>query len=226
MKTFLYRVALGMAIAGLAGCNSLTGDAFDTLKIAYSGPEPAVKVEHVQAVDQPVLIAEFGVADAMLVSQGQSTGLVEWYGITEMFLTHGGRIVQTAGLPVDPIVPLVADDPFLLGLHTITDGMEVERLVDYPALYQTGLRQQAQYQRRKVESITFMGSSHQLLRVDEQIQMPELGFKATNKYWVEPDTGLVRYSEQHIAPDMPPLRLTLVKTHAQTDLNTEAAQQP
>ena len=212
MKTFLYRVTLGVAITGLAGCNSLTGDAFDTLKLAYSGPEPAVKVEHVQAVDQPVLIAEFGVADAMLVSQGQSTGLVEWYGITEMFLTHGGRIVQTAGLPVDPIVPLVADDPFLLGLHTITDGMEVERLVDYPALYQTGLRQHARYRIGKIESITFMGSSHQLLRIDEHIRMPELDYSATNHYWIEPRSGLVRHSLQHLAPDLPPLRLTLAKT--------------
>lgn len=212
MKTFLYRVALGVAITGLAGCNSLTGDAYDTLKLAYSGPEPAVKVEHVQAVNQPVLIVEFGVADAMLVSQGQSTGLVEWYGITEMFLTHGGRIVQTAGLPVDPIAPLVADDPFLLGLHTITDGMEVERLVDYPALYQTGLRQQARYRIGKIESITFMGSSHQLLRIDEHIRMPELNYRATNHYWIEPHSGLVRHSLQHIAPDLPPLRLTLAKT--------------
>ena len=226
MKTFLHRVALGVAVIGLAGCNSLSGDAFDTLKIAISGPDPVVSAERVNAVNAPVLLAELGVAEAMLVSTGGASGVVEWHGLTEMLLTHEGRVIQSAGLSADLIAPLLPDDPFVLGLHTLADGHAVTRLVDYPALYQTGLRQQAQYQRRKVESITFMGSSHQLLRVDEQIQMPELGFKATNKYWVEPDTGLVRYSEQHIAPDMPPLRLTLVKTHAQTDLNTEAAQQP
>ena len=69
----------------------------------------------------------------------------------------------------------------------------------------------ARYQRGRMEAITFMGTSHELLRINETIHMPELGFKATNQYWVEPESGLVRHSVQHIAPDMPALRLTLVK---------------
>lgn len=219
MKTFLHRVALGLAVIGLAGCNSLSGDAIDTIRLAVSGPESVVSVERVNAVNGPVLLAELGVAEGMFVSPGRATGLVEWHGVTEMLLTHKGRIVKTAGLTADITAPLLTvDDPFVLGLHVIPDGLEVARLVDYPALHQSGLRQYARYQRGKVEPITFMGASHSLLRVNEMIRMPELGFKATNQYWVEPDTGLVRYSVQHISPDLPPLRLTLVKT--------EGSQQP
>lgn len=204
--------ALGVAIISLAGCNSLTGDAYDTLRLAYSGPDPSITLEQVSAVDNPVLIARLGVANAMLVSAGAASGLVEWYGTTEMFLTHGGRIVQTAGLPSDPIAPLLADDPFILGLTTLNDGHRVTRLVDYPAQYLTGLRQHATYRIGSIEPITFMGTSHALLRIDEHIQMPELSFTATNQYWVEPQSGLVRHSVQHIAPDLPPLQLTLVTT--------------
>lgn len=216
MKTFLFRVALGTAVIGLAGCNSLTGDALQTMQLAISGPDSQIGAEQVQAVDAPVLLVELGVAEAMLVSNGPSAGLVEWYGVTEMLLTQGGRLVQSAGLPTDLIAPLASDDPFVHGLHTLTEGVELTRLVDYPALYQTGLRQHARYRPGRLEAITFMGANHQLLRIDEMISMPELDFKATNKYWVEPDTGLVRYSVQHIAPDLPPLRLTLVKTADQT----------
>lgn len=212
MKTFLFRAALGSAIIGLAGCNSLTGDGLETIRLAISGPASQLSTEQVNAVDGPVLLVELGVAEAMLVSSGASAGRVEWYGVTEMLLTHGGRVVQSAGLPTDLIAPLAANDPFVRGLHTLTDSAELTRLVDYPALYQTGLRQQARYRVGRLESVTYMGASHQLLRVDEMIHMPELGFRATNKYWVEPDTGLVRHSVQHIAPDLPPLRLTLVKT--------------
>lgn len=213
MKTFLHRVALGVAVIGLAGCNSLSGDAVDTIRLAVSGPTSDISVERVNAVDAPVLLAEMGVAEAMLVSpQRQGTGLVEWHGLSEMLLTHHGRLIQTAGLPVDLLSPrLTADDPFALGLHLIPDGLEVARLVDYPAQHQTGLRQYARYQRGRMEAITFMGTSHELLRINETIHMPELGFKATNQYWVEPESGLVRHSVQHIAPDMPALRLTLVK---------------
>jgi hypothetical protein len=213
VKTFLHRVALGVAVIGLAGCNSLSGDAIDTMRLAISGPASEISVERVNAVNGPVLLAEMGVAEAMLVSPGTGTGLAEWHGVTEMLLTHEGRIIKTAGLLTDVTVPLLAvDDPFVIGLHVIPDGLEVARLVDYPALHQSGLRQFARYQRGEVERITYMGAKHSLLRVNETIRMPELGFKATNQYWVEPDTGLVRHSVQHIAPDLPPLRLTLVKT--------------
>ena len=218
MKPLIERAALIAVMIGLAGCNSLSGDALDTMRLAISGPESEVSIERVQSVNGPALIAQLGVAEALLISTGPSTGLVEWYGLTEMLLTHHGRLVQTAGLPVDLIAPLNGDDPFVTGLHRVTDGFEVTRLVDYPALHRTGLRQQAHYRIGKVESIEFMGASHSLLRIDELIRMPELGFKATNQYWVEPDSGLVRHSVQHLAPDLPPLRLTLAKT--------QGAQQP
>lgn len=211
VKTLSQIALLGITMAGLVGCNTWPGDAVSTLKVAVSGPDSALTMERVNTIDAPVLLAELGVAEALLVSPGSATGLTEWHGRTEMLLTHGGRVVQTAGLPADVIAPLASNDPFKEGLLDAADGLEVLRFVDYPALYQTGLRQHARYKRGKVESIEFMGGSHQLLRIDEAIRMPELNFKAVNQYWVEPDSGLVRYSVQHIAPDLPPLRLTLVK---------------
>lgn len=210
---FSLRAAMvGIAIASLAGCNSWPSDAARTLKIAISGPESQITVEQVNSIEAPVLIAELGVAEALLVSPGRNTALMEWHGVTEMLLTHGGRIVQTAGLPSDIIAPLLPDDPFRTGLSSAIDGVEITRLVDYPALYMTGLHQHARYQRRGVESIEFMGTSHQLMRIDETIRMPELDYKAVNQYWVEPDNGQVRYSIQHLAPDLPPLRVTFAKT--------------
>ena len=212
MKTFLRTVVLGMAMAGMTGCNSLSGDALQTMKLAISGPESPITIDKVHAINGPALAVRLGAAEAMLVSNGTGTGLVEWYGNTEMLLTQHGRVTRTAGLPADVIAPLVAGDPFSAGLLNVVDGTEVVRLVDYPAQYQTGLRQYARYKRGPVETIEYMGQRHQLQRVDEHIRMPELGFKATNHYWLEPDSGLVRRSVQHFAPALPPLRLTLLKT--------------
>ncbi|MEJ6655456.1 MAG: YjbF family lipoprotein [Pseudomonas sp.] len=212
MKTLLRTVVLGLAMAGVTGCNSLSGDALQTMKLAISGPESPVTVERVNAVKGPVLSARLGVAEAMLVSSGPATGVVEWYGVTEMLLTQHGRVTQTAGLPFDLIAPLMADDPFNSGLLNVADGFEITRQVDYPAQFQTGLRQHARYKRGPVEAVEYMGQRHMLQRIDEHIRMPELDFKATNHYWLEPDTGLVRRSTQYIAPDLPSLHLTLLKT--------------
>lgn len=211
MKTFATTVTLGMAIIGLAGCNSLSGDSLATMRLALTGPESPISVERVNAVDGPVLLAELGVAEAMLISPAPIAELTEWHGTSEMLLTQGGRLVQTAGLPVDLIAPLAANDPFRTGLNNLVDDTQVTRLVDYPARYLTGLRQHARYRVGRIESVSYMGTQHQLLRIDERIHMPELNFRATNHYWIEPDTGTVRRSVQHIAPDLPPLRLTVAK---------------
>lgn len=205
-------VALGVAVIGLSGCNSLTRDAIDTMHLAISGPEPVIAVEHVHAVNAPALLAQLGTSEAMLISPGSGTGIAEWHGLEQMLLTHNGRLVHSAGLPVDVIAPLVSNDPFLAGLDTLETDTEVTRLVDLPGRYQTGLRQHARYRVAGIEPVVYMNTEYALLRIDEMIHMPELDFRATNQYWVEPATGLVRRSIQHVAPDMPPLRLTLAKT--------------
>lgn len=212
MKTFATRVTLFMAVLGLAGCNSLSGDSIDTLRIALSGPHSDITPERINTVDAPVLVAKLGAAEAMMVSPRPLAELTEWHGVSEMLLTHGGRLVHTAGLPTDLIAPLVDDDPFLAGLGNLADGTEITRRVDYPARYLTGLRQHARYRIGPLETVSYQGRKHRLLRIDETIRMPELDFKATNHYWIEPETGRVRHSVQHIAPDLPPLHLTLVKT--------------
>jgi len=212
MKPILQMALLGMVITGTSACNSFSGDALDTMRLAISGPEPVITVDKVNALNGPALAARMGAAEAMLVSTGTGIGLVEWYGNTEMLLTQHGRVIKTAGLPADFTAPLVSGDPFQTGLLDVADGTEVLRLVDYPARYLTGLRQHARYKRGPLETIEYMGRGHELQRVDEHIRMPELDFKATNHYWVDPATGLVRRSTQHIAPDLPPLQLTLLKT--------------
>lgn len=213
MKTFLHRVALGLAVIGLAGCNSLTGDAVNSIRQAITGSKAGITTARIEAINAPALQVELNKTEALLVSPGvvTSSGLTEWHGLTEMLLTHGGRITQSAGLPIDLIAPLLADDPFVLGLHNIASGLKVTRIVDYPGQYRTGLRQHARYRIGGIKAVEIMGTRQSLLRIDERIHMPELGFKATNHYWVEPHTGLVRRSVQHLSPDLPPLRLTVVK---------------
>lgn len=211
MKTFLRTVLLGMAIVGATGCNSMSSDALQTIKLAVSGPESIVTIDRVKAVNGSVLVARLGAAEAMLVANNAS-GVVEWYGVTEMLLTQNGRVIQSAGLPFDVISPLAADDPFRNGLLSVTDGVEVNRLVDYPAQYLTGLQQNARYQRGPIETVKIMGEDLQLQRIDERVRIAALNFTATNRYWLEPESGLVRRSVQHISPDLPPLYLTLVQT--------------
>lgn len=214
MKSLLHRVVLGAAVIGLAGCNSLTSNAVSSLWRAHVGVDGFVTAERLQAIHAPAMYVELGQTQALLVSPGpiSATGASEWRGVSEMLAAHSGRITQTAGLNPDVVVTPVADDPLALGLHRIPSGTKVTRVVDYPGQYRTSLHQHARYRVGSITTVKILGTRYRLRRVDERIHIPELGFKATNHYWVEPETGLVRQSVQYLGPEMPPIKLTLVKT--------------
>lgn len=213
MKRRMRIAAASLLAAGLTGCSGLQNSSFETLNLAISGLDPTITVADVNALKGPALLVRFGQADALMVASTVQGNYVQWRGVGEHLVTDHGRLVRSAGLPTDILAPLLPDDPFILGLHNVTDGLEISRQLDYPARYQTGLRQIARYQRGALESVEIMGQARELQRIDERIEIPALGFKAQNRYWVDPQTGLILDSVQYLTPELPPLRLTLVRPY-------------
>ncbi|MNG41218.1 hypothetical protein D3C84_1302580 [compost metagenome] len=41
-----------------------------------------------------------------------------------------------------------------------------------------------------------------MLRIDEQVDVPTLNFRSTNRYWVDPQDGFILRSEQHLTPQL------------------------
>ncbi len=208
----LFRLgACCLAALMLSGCNSLMATSYDTIKLAITGPEPLVSVEYVNTLARPGLVARMLQTEALLVRAAENSGIAEWHGLEQMLVTHNGRVVQAAGMPqeADLIAPLLPDDPFRGDLRML-DQTEVVRLVDYPDRFLTGIPQTARYQLGPREQIQVMGVDAQLQRLDEHISMPSIDFTATNYYWFVPATGKVIASTQHLAPGLPPMRLTEV----------------
>ena len=213
MKRRMRIAAVSLLAAGLTGCSGLQKSSLETLNLAISGVEPTITAAMINARRGPALLVRFGQADALMVAHSVQGDYVQWRGLGEHLVTDHGRLVSSAGLPTDIVIPLLADDPFVAGLHRVPDGLEINREFDYPARYQTGLTQTARYQRGELEPVEIMGQVHQLQRIDEHIVIPALGFQAQNRYWVEPQSGLILDSVQYLAPELPPLRLTLVRPY-------------
>ncbi len=213
MNTLLRAGMLCAGLLALSGCNSNTASSYQTLKLAVIGQPSAITAEQARAVPGSSLVVRLGDAEALFVPVSVNGALVEWAGQAEVVVTHHGRITQVAGLPADPIVHLAEADPFITGLHTVAEGTTLHRSVDYPSRHLTGLTQEARYSRGPVEQVDILGSTLTLLRIDERIRMPELGFTATNRYWVDQATGFVHQSTQHIADDLPPMRMMVINPY-------------
>lgn len=196
----------------LVACNSSTNTAYQTINLAIKGPESTITTDVINRLGKTGLIVRLGNAEALLVLAARYNNTAEWHGPNQLLVTRNGRLVQSAGAPdnADLIAPLAANDPFLADLRKLRDGQEITRQVDYPKRFLTGLPQHARYTLGSIESIEIMGVPRSLQRINEAITMPTLGFKATNTYWMEPETGKVLASAQHLTPDQPALSLTEV----------------
>lgn len=199
------------ALLGLGGCNSMTATAYDTIKLAVQGKVNTVPPERANNPRADTLFVAAGAAEALYVAPRNSSGKIQWRGITEQVETHNGRITQLLGTPVEVLAPLDDQDPLSGNLLTVPKGAQVTRTVDYPLSYQTGLTQQATYLHGPLETMTVFGRSQALQRIDEQIWMPQINYSAVNYYWVDPDTGDVRRSLQYPSPDLP--AFDLIFTH-------------
>ncbi|MDT4850091.1 Group 4 capsule polysaccharide lipoprotein gfcB, YjbF [compost metagenome] len=58
--------------------------------------------------------------------------------------------------------------------------------------------------------MTILDQEQELLRVDEHVRAPGLGFSTVNQYWVDPDDGFILMSLQHVTPELP-LRIVQVR---------------
>lgn len=209
MRKQLRRWSLSLGILVLSGCNSLSSTAVDMMREALDGPAQ-VTVERVNQLNSKALIGSYGAGEALFPLAAQYGATALWQGSRESLATQNGRLIQTAGMPIDILSPLGDNDPFRSDLRSLRDGQEVMRQVDFPSLFQTGLPQRATYFQGPRETLEIMGTSRKLQRIDEHIEMPTLDFSAVNYYWIDPASGDVIASVQHLRPGEPALRLTQV----------------
>lgn len=199
MRYSLRAAALALGLLALSGCNSLTSDSVNSFRLLLDNDRNKIPAERVNNSRADTLLISAAGAQGLFIAPAGSVGAIQWRGVTEQLETHNGRITQLVGMSVDVLAPLNDNDPLTNDLQHIADGTEVVRSVDYPLTYQTGLQQVATYRRGPLEAI----GTQTYQRIDEHIRMPQIHYQATNYYWVDPTSGRVRRSIQHLAPGLP-----------------------
>jgi hypothetical protein len=134
----------------------------------------------------------------------------DWYGNNHVvvFLEHG-QLTGTAGLPQNLDGLHQPDDtPFTRGLQHLSAPVEYTYTVDWSPGYRYGVPVHARLNPAGTTQLDILGQTHDVLRIDEELDAPAAGWHATNHYWVDPADGFVWKSVQQIAPGLP---ITLVQ---------------
>ena len=134
----------------------------------------------------------------------------------QVLMMRNGLVVRSVGLePSLDGTRFDGESPFKRGLQHIADGDRSTRWIDLYQDKQIDLTINSRFSRKGLETVTILDQPYVLQRIDEQIEIPALGFSGTNRFWIRPDDGLILQSEQYLSPT---LFLTIV--HLRPDWET------
>ena len=177
----------------------------DTFKASVLSAEPLqVTAADVAAVPYAQILVTTPSSEGVMAKVRQQGDLQFWVASgKQVLLMRDGLVVRSVGLePSLDGTRFDGESPFKRGLQHVVDGDSSTRWIDIYKGEQVGLAVNSRFRRKGLETVTILGQPHVLQRIDEAIEIPALGFSATNRFWVRPDNGLVLQSEQHLTPEL------------------------
>lgn len=133
----------------------------------------------------------------------------------QVLMLRDGLAVRTVGLGFAGDLDGTRFDavsPFRQGLHRLPDGYTSQRWIDLYHGYEVGVAVNSRFTRQAMETIRILDKEYAVLRVDEQIDAPAIDLRATNHFWVDPDSGFILQSEQQLTTQ---LRVKIVQLTAE-----------
>ncbi|MDE1167887.1 MAG: YjbF family lipoprotein [Pseudomonas sp.] len=215
MRIFAYGAGISVALL-LFGCNPLITASLQDFTGAVTGT-PKIDVTRAQIASVPYAQLKLTTpsGEGVLALVRQRGDLQFWVASgKQVLMLRDGLVVRSVGLGVGEDLDgtqLASGSPFKQGLHQVADGYQSERLIDLYHGYRVGVPVHSRFSRGGLQTLRILDKDYAVLRLDEQIDAPAIGLQATNHYWVDPQTGAVLQSEQHLTPT---LTVTIVQLAA------------
>lgn len=206
MRTLKVSVCL-MAALLLCGCNPLMKATLANFKAVAGGPDDLeLTPAQVAEVRYPQLKLTTPSGVGVLAMVRERGDLQYWVASgKQVLLLRDGLAVRSVGLGFDGDLDgtrFAAVSPFKQGLHSLPDGYTSQRWIDLYQGQEVGVTLNSRFSRKSMETLEILNKEYAVLRVDEQIDAPAIGLRATNRYWVDPVDGFIVQSEQQLTSQL------------------------
>lgn len=207
------------ALSGISGCAQHVTSLGETAKLAILGqPDvqlPAQKIEQLPYASAYLKVGKAPQAFVVLAVTEQ--GQQKWVTADKnMIVTNHGRIVKTIGFGEDiRDVANLGADPLSMGLLNASTPTQWQTRMTWAQVFKGGYEMTSRFERKGVEQVSILEKTVSLVRFDEQVLVPALNRSYTNRYWLNPDTGLVVKSAQFMGPDLAQVQFTILKPYTQ-----------
>ena len=196
-----------MAAFLLCGCNPLMVASVTNLKSAVIGPDDIdVTPAQVAEVNYPQIKLTTPSGSGVLALVREREDLQFWVASgKQVLLLRDGLAVRSVGLGVEGDLDgtrLSDASPFRHGLQNVADGHTSQRWIDLYKGQEVGLIVNSRFTRKSMETLKILNKEYAVLRVDERIDVPAIGLRTTNRYWVDPVDGFIVQSEQQLTSQL------------------------
>jgi hypothetical protein len=196
-----------MAASLLCGCNPLMSASLNNLKAAVVGPDEVdVTAAEVAGVNYPQLKLTTPSGSGVLALVREREDLQFWVASgKQVLLLRDGLAMRTVGLGLEGDLDgtrLADDSPFKTGLQHVADGFTTRRWIDLYKGQEVGVIVNSRFSRCSTQTLEILDKEYTVLRVDEQIDAPAIGLRATNHYWVDLRDGFILQSEQQLTSQL------------------------
>ncbi|MGO1298832.1 MAG: YjbF family lipoprotein [Vibrio sp.] len=227
MRQLFLFILCSLSTLLLSGCTSSGAALSKTMKLAFFGSDTnEISVQKIQSSPYAnILVQEDDSAPALLVlvwaeaTQHEKNALIppalKWLSSNkELIVTRGGRIIKTVNLGHGNITQLRANkpDPLVLGLQKSTTPKQWHYQLSWQPDNHHRYQATSSFKRLGTTSIKTPTNGQQtVLAFSEHVTIARIGQSYTNYYWVNPQSGHVVKSQQHLAPTLPVLTITEAK---------------
>jgi len=198
----------------VAACNQSQQGIGETVKLAIFGtPDVQLTAEQVHEIPYASIYAKVnGESQILLVLAYAENGNLKWVTRDKaMLITRNGRLVKTLGLPDNLLDVTEQDSDPLIHAQRIVDGTQWTRIQSWTEGKQLRTATlSSRFSLAGVETVTVLNVPHVYRVLDEDISVAQLNIHYHNRFWIEPDTGAVRKTEQYIGPGYFPIETTTV----------------
>ncbi len=204
----------------VTACESLPS--FDSARRAfdfalYGQPDVPLERSRVDTLPYASIRAKMGHSGRVLMILGRYEGRdLHWISADNVALvTRGGRLVKTAGLPLNlKETVLLGADPVAGALNRLNGGAALRRVVDLDFEGRYGVPIDAEITPLGFASIEILERRYDTVVVREDNVAATLDWSFTNYFWAERTTGFVWRSFQHFSPDLPAVEIEVLKPAA------------
>lgn len=204
-------IAPVVALLLLSGCSEIGDTDYalyyqamkQSIAVSFGGTSRVTKD---QAAAIPYATIGYRVNDGseqLLVLATDSGGEQLWTsGAHVVIVTRGGRIVRTVGLAQDVsgVTPQKGQQQLLDLADATQQRLTSIRLEDFPNIPVYGAVVKCTAIPRGPETIVILGRGITTKKVDEDCRNQALNWSFTDSYWINPESGFVWRSIQHLAP--------------------------